>query len=69
MYFERQPNAGELNDVQALMCREPPWIAYVAERPNDETSEVGLVTATGAAKPDDDASPRFASDSANNPFR
>ncbi|WP_417283041.1 tetratricopeptide repeat protein [Comamonas sp.] len=65
----QEPNEGELKDVQVLMCSEPPWIAYVAELPNDEASEVGLVTATSGVKPNDDASPTSASDSANNPFR
>lgn len=66
----QMPNAGELKDVQVLMCSEPPWIAYVAERPGGNTGEVGLQAATGAAShPDGDAGPTIASDAANNPFR
>jgi tetratricopeptide (TPR) repeat protein len=66
----QRPNAGELKDVQVLMCSEPPWIAYVAERPSGNTGEVGLQAAAGAAsQPDDDASPTSASAAADNPFR
>lgn len=65
----QEPNTGELKDVQVLMCSEPPWIAYVAERPNDETGDAGLVTAIDGSRPNDDGAPTSASDSANNPFR
>lgn len=66
----QKPTPGELKDVQVLMCSDPPWIAYVAERPNGSTGEVGLQAAAGAAsKPDDDARPTSASNAANNPFR
>lgn len=66
----QKSHTGELKDVQVLMCSEPPWIAYVAGRPNSNTNEVGLLAAAGgASKPDDNAGQTSASDSANNPFR
>lgn len=66
----RKSDTGVLKDVQVLMCSEPPWIAYVAERPSGNTSEVGVQVAAGAAlKSDDHAGPTSASDAANNPFR
>jgi hypothetical protein len=66
----QKPNAGELKDVQVLMCSEPPWIAFVAERSKGNTGDVGLQPATGAAsKPDDGTGPTSASAAANNPFR
>ena len=64
------PHAGELKDVQVLMCSEPPWIAYVAGRPNSTTNEISLLAAaSGASKPDEMAGLTSASDSAYNPFR
>jgi tetratricopeptide (TPR) repeat protein len=66
----RKSDTGVLKDVQVLMCSEPPWIAYVAERPNGSAAEVGVQVAAGAAmKPDDDAGPTSASEAASNPFR
>lgn len=66
----QKADAGELGEVRVLMCSEPPWIAYAAERNNSATGEVRLQAAAGgASKPGDDASPTAASGAADNPFR
>lgn len=66
----QKPTAGQLKDVQVLMCSEPPWIAYIAERQNGKAGEVGLQPAAdGPSKPGDDGGPTSGSNAADNPFR
>ncbi len=68
----RKPKAGELKDVQVLMCSAPPWVAYVQEKPNSDAGQVALQEATTQAqgeKLSEAAIATSASDAANNPFR
>lgn len=68
----RKPNAGELKDVQVLMCSAPPWIAYVQAKPYSDDGQVALQEAAIQARSEklsETAIATCASDAANNPFR
>lgn len=66
----QRANAVELKNVRVLMCSDPPWIAYVSERPNAKTDQVVLQVATDSVSIHHDReSPTSASDTADNPFR